>query len=238
MPVMKPQRELTELGYALIAGAVSPDDCSALILRLSNAFRTDSASVLRSRGETYGSRDLIRLLPEVCEIPRRPALRHFLTTALGERAGLVRVLYFDKPPKRGWSLPWHKDDTIAVKDNRLRSDQFRRPTLKSGIPHVIAPESLLQQMVTLRLHLDPMTAENGPLSVIPRSHESDSVASGAPVEIHAAAGDVLAMRPLLTHSSSPPKEGTTLHRRIIHFELAPSPRLEDGFEWHDFWAIG
>jgi ectoine hydroxylase-related dioxygenase (phytanoyl-CoA dioxygenase family) len=92
-------------------------------------------------------------------------------------------------------------------------------------------------MLTMRLHLDPMTSENGPLSVVPGSHESDSPAPGTPVEIQADAGDVLFMRPLLTHASSQPKEGTNMHRRIIHFEFAASSQLADGFEWHDFRPI-
>lgn len=129
-------QELEQRGYTLLMGAITPDYCAGLIARLTNALNTDAASILRSRGETYGSRDLISLLPEVCEIPRRSTLEDFVTSVLGSQAGLVRVLYFDKPPNRGWSLPWHKDDTIAVKDNHLPSTIFRRPTLKSGIPHV------------------------------------------------------------------------------------------------------
>jgi ectoine hydroxylase-related dioxygenase (phytanoyl-CoA dioxygenase family) len=234
---MSHQQELEQRGYTLLTGVISAEKCTALIERLTNALNTDAASVLRSRGETYGSRDLISLLPEVCEIPRHTTLKRFVTAVLGNEAGLVRVLYFDKPPNRGWSLPWHKDDTIAVKDNRLPSTIFRRPTLKAGIPHVNAPDSFLRTMLTMRLHLDPMTSENGPLSVIPGSHSSDSPGQGSHVEIHAAAGDMLVMRPLLTHASSQPKEGTTRHRRIIHFELAESPHLDDGFEWHDFHPI-
>ena len=234
---MSHQQELEQRGYTLLTRVIGPEDCGGLIERLTNALNSDAASVLRSRGETYGSRDLISLLPEVCEIPRRSTLEAFVTAVLGSQAGLVRVLYFDKPPNRGWSLPWHKDDTIAVKDNRLPSAIFRRPTLKSGIPHVNAPESLLRKMLTMRLHLDPMTSENGPLSVIPGSHASDSPGLGSYVEIHAAAGDVLVMRPLLTHASSQPKEGTTSHRRIIHFELAESPHLDDGFQCYNFYPI-
>src|SRR5262245_15051629 len=127
------QQQLDRLGYTLLPAVFSPAECRDLIDGLTRALQSDSASVLRSRGEAYGSRDLIRLLPEVCDIPRRTALRTFLRTVLGPAAGLVRVLYFDKPPSRGWSLPWHKDDTIAVKDNRLPSPRFSRPTTKSGI---------------------------------------------------------------------------------------------------------
>jgi hypothetical protein len=224
-------------GYTLLPGVIDAAEIAALGGRLAAALELDQPSVLRSRGRTYGSRDLARLLPEVCEIPRRGVLWEFVAAVLGPHAGLVRALYFDKPPDRSWSLPWHKDRTIAVRDNTLPSTLFRRPTTKAGIPHVEAPESLLERMLTLRVHLDPMTADNGPLSVIPGSHRSTDEASAPPVELHAAAGDVLAMRPLVSHSSSLPRPGTTLHRRVIHLELAPSPDLPDGYQWQAFHAV-
>jgi ectoine hydroxylase-related dioxygenase (phytanoyl-CoA dioxygenase family) len=219
---------------------------NALATRLVAALQAEQPSVLRSRGTTYGSRDLAALFPEVCELPRERVLRAFLHEVLGPRAGLVRALFFDKPPERSWSLPWHKDRTIAVKDNQRPSTVFGRPTLKAGIPHVEAPEEILAGMLTLRIHLDAMTSENGPLSVIPGSHQTVNLEAGdlegdggaAPVEIHAAAGDVLAMRPLLSHSSSMPREGNTRHRRIIHLEFAPTADLPDGYEWHSFDGVG
>jgi hypothetical protein len=232
-----PLDHLKQFGYALLRGVFGADETCSLASRLSAALQASEPSVLRSRGQTYGSRDLIRLFPDVCDIPRQPILREFIAADLGPHAGLVRALYFDKPPDRSWSLPWHKDRTIAVKDNQLPTTVFKRPTIKAGIPHVEAPESLLTRMLTLRFHLDPMTAENGPLSVIPGSHVPEAETIAPPVEIHADAGDVLAMRPLLSHSSSLPRAGTTVHRRIIHLELALDPELPDGFQWQWFSRV-
>jgi hypothetical protein len=242
---------LSQFGYALLRSVFDAEQMNLLAARLAAALQAEQPSVLRSRGTTYGSRDLVALFPEVCELSRQQVLRAFLHEVLGPRSGLVRALFFDKPPERSWSLPWHKDRTIAVKDNQRLSTVFGRPTLKAGIPHVEAPEEILAGMLTLRIHLDAMTSENGPLSVIPGSHRTvnleaanleagDLEADGGaePVEIHAAAGDVLAMRPLLSHSSSMPREGNTLHRRIIHLEFAPSADLPDGYEWHSFDAVG
>ena len=235
---MAPVTQLHQNGYALLRDVYSAAEVKLLTARLLTALDSAEPSVLRSRGHTYGSRDLIRLLPEICDIPRRPVLQQFISSTLGLDAGLVRALYFDKPPERSWSLPWHKDLAIAVKRNDLPSTQFRRPTTKAGVPHVEAPESLLKSMLTLRLHLDPMTPDNGPLSVIPGSHLTaidDHTAQ--PVEIHTNAGDVLVMRPLLTHSSSQSKPGTALHRRVIHLEFAPTPTLPDSYEWHSFESV-
>jgi ectoine hydroxylase-related dioxygenase (phytanoyl-CoA dioxygenase family) len=151
---------------------------------------------------------------------------------LGPSFGLVRVLFFDKPPENSWALPWHKDMAIAVKNNALPSEHFTHPTRKIGVPHVEAPEWLLERMLTLRLHLDDMMEENGPLKVLPASHRG--TADGQPFTVLGRRGDVLLMRPLLSHCSNRSKEGTTQHRRILHFEFAGVAELPDGYAWHDF----
>ncbi len=236
MTSLAPADRLKTSGYVLLSGVFTSNEMQSLADRLSLALEADQPSVLRSRGETYGSRDLVALVPEVCQIPRQPVLKQFVTEILGPEAGIVRALFFDKPPGRRWSLPWHQDRTIAVKNNALPSNYFRRPTVKAGIPHVEAPDSFMAKMLALRVHLDPMTADNGPLSVIPGSHVAGSD-GGSPVEVHAAAGDVLAMRPLISHCSSLPKEGISMHRRIVHLELAASTQLVDGYEWHAFTSV-
>jgi ectoine hydroxylase-related dioxygenase (phytanoyl-CoA dioxygenase family) len=93
-------------------------------------------------------------------------------------------------------------------------------------------------MLTFRIHLDSMDDQNGPLSVIPGSHCIDDENSNAPpTVIHAAAGDVMAMRPLLVHASSASQPGSERHRRIIHLELASSSELPDGYEWERYWRL-
>ncbi len=52
--------------------------------------------------------------------------------------------------------------------------------------------------------------------------------------IYAIAGDVLAIRPMLTHASGASRVGTTRHRRILHLEFAAIERLPDGYQWHDY----
>ena len=149
----------------------------------------------------------------------------------------ISSVFFDKPLDRTWTLPWHKDTSIAVQGNQLPSTSFSRPTTKAGVPHVIACDRVLQRMLTLRIHLEPVTEENGPLRVIPESHvSSDSIGLGidAAVAIHAFAGDVLAMRPLLSHCSGPSTPDTRRHRRILHLEFAAQEALPDGYEWQQF----
>ena len=228
--------DLSERGYALLARVFTRSQMESLGRELHGALESgDAEATLQSRGKTYGSRNLIEVFPQVVDLVLASSLRDFACEVLGPKAGIVRVLYFDKPPGRSWSLPWHKDKTIAVQRNDLQSDLFRRPTTKAGIPHVEAPVQVLERMLTLRVHIDAMTASNGPLYVIPGSH--CDAHDRPPVELHCEPGDVLAMRPLLSHSSIASAPDVVGHRRIVHFELASDLVLPDGYEWRWFLPL-
>jgi hypothetical protein len=227
-------------GFVIVPGVFDPAEIAAISSEMTNAFVTSTgkSGALQSReGDLYGARNVLKLWPSAATVWRQSPLPEMLVSLLGPGYGLVRVLYFDKPPNRTWSLPWHKDVTIAVRDNSLSSRHFTKPTRKAGVPHVEAPRELLEQMITARIHLDDMTDQNGPLRVIPGSHRSGKdmhLGEIAPYMILAKQGDVLLMRPLLAHSSicSLPECGR--HRRILHLEFARSPVLPDGYAWHDF----
>ena len=127
---------------------------------------------------------------------------------------------------------------IAVKEHG-KEGYFSNPSMAAGIPQVKAPKELLEEMLTVRIHLDDMTEDNGPLRVIPGSHRHYAMAedeSATPTTLTCKAGDVLLMRPLLTHAShrSKPNAG---HRRILHLECAAGPVLLDGYRWHDYFGI-
>lgn len=226
-------------GFQILPQAVDAKIIEHLLAVFADAFEDDSPSVLArsSRGHVYAARNLIRSFPEVRTVWQADPMLGLLREVLGDGVGLVRGLFFDKPPEQTWSLPWHKDTSIAVKDSSLSSRAFTRPTVKVGVPHVIASDDLLRQMLTLRIHLDEVTDENGPLRVIPGSHlssESVGLGVGSAVTIYAKPGDVLAMRPMISHASGPSAEGTTRHRRILHLEFAANEILPDGFQWYDF----
>ena len=230
--------QLTQSGYALLPGVFTDAEMECAketVARLLSDSAAGGAIVGQRDSPASGLRNLVRLWPDVIDLVRKPILLDVLRQALGPEAGLVRGLYFDKPPGHSWSLPWHRDMTIAVKRHGSLG-RFNRPTVKAGVPHVEAPQELLTGMLTLRIHLDPMIDANGPLRVLPRSHVEENPQSD-PVLIHCAAGDVWLMRPLLSHSSAAGEEGYPGHRRIVHLEFAPSEELADGYEWHDFISI-
>ena len=240
-------QEIDEQGFVLLSGVFSSAEVDELLATLATAttgLERDGESIRSRSGSVYAARNVLDWYPPARDVWRRAPLAPLLTHVLGPEYGLVRALFFDKPPDRSWSLPWHKDLTIAVADNSRPSTAFRHPTRKAGVPHVEAPEDLLRRMLTLRIHLDDVTDENGPLKVIAGSHrdgkKEHETGQGAAAQSPAThtiltnRGDVLAMRPLLTHASGLSAAETRRHRRILHLEFAAEPNLPDGYHWHTF----
>jgi ectoine hydroxylase-related dioxygenase (phytanoyl-CoA dioxygenase family) len=223
-------------GFTLLHSVFNVDEASCIITGVEAGLASSPEAVRSSQGAVYAARNILDVWPESRSIWLKPALVDFLSGVLGDSFGLVRGLYFDKPPDRTWSLPWHQDLTVAVKQHRS-VDGFAKPTTKEGVPHFEASTDLLERMATVRIHLDPVSEDNGPLEVLEGSHlhgKKINLDAGAVRAIHAETGDCLVMRPLLVHSSGPSKEGTMMHRRILHLEFAADGRPAEGLEWRWF----
>jgi hypothetical protein len=236
------REQLAANGYAILPAVYTPAQIDVMLLALESTLqRQPAASTMRTEsGSIYAARNVLTLWPDAAMVWRQSPLPATLMSLLGVQFGLVRILFFDKPPDRTWALPWHKDLTIAVQNNHLPSHLFSKPTLKAGVPHVEAPVEVLEQMLTVRIHLDDVTDENGPLKVIPGSHRTGKelrLGDVAPQAVLCQRGDVLLMRPLLAHASGHSEPATHRHRRVLHLEFAGTSELPDGYSWHDFRPV-
>jgi ectoine hydroxylase-related dioxygenase (phytanoyl-CoA dioxygenase family) len=154
------------------------------------------------------------------------------------RAFPIRAIYFDKSPAANWLVPWHQDLTLVLRSHaEVRG--FGQWSVKDGVPHVQPPVEVLEQMLTVRLHLDDADESNGALRVLPGSHRLGRLSPGQIQELRArqtdvlctiAAGDAMLMRPLLLHASG--RSTSQRHRRVLHIEYAAFS-LPDGLEWHE-----
>ncbi|MCP4887342.1 phytanoyl-CoA dioxygenase family protein [Rubripirellula sp.] len=239
---------LDNAGYTIVDSVIAGGACKSIADQVLAALRQDHQSSIESERSTegrlghqrksssvVGGRNLLSLWSDWRQVTEEPRINELILQSVGNQAGLVRGLYFDKPPGKGWALAMHRDLTIAVAAHQESASPFSKPTRKGGVPHVEATPELLSTMLTLRVHLDPMVEDNGPLVVIPGSHrELGSHSSAVPKTIHCGAGDVFVMRPLLIHGSRACDPNTTLHRRVIHLEIAPSDQLPSGYRWHQF----
>ena len=226
--------EIQQHGFSVLNSVIDQDVVVRTIEQLQSTLTKSSSAITGKSGKLAAARNILSELPSANRLWQQPRLTQLLTDVLGEEFVCVRALYFDKHPENTWSLPWHKDMTIAVKDNSIASEGFSKPTTKSGVPHLEASTDVLDNMLTLRIHLDEVTEENGPLEVVPGSnHSGKTPATESNVKtVFAAPGDVLAMRPLISHKSSSSHSGTTKHRRILHFEFSGDPVLPNGLAWY------
>ena len=230
-------------GYTLIENVLSRDRVDELREQIRDCFTESSPSVRHRRGEVYAVRNVLEIFPQAREFWRTNEIGELLTSFLGPEYGLVRGLYFDKPPEQTWALPWHKDLLIAVEEKSVSAELvdgglYSRPRLRITVPHTEPPLEVLESMLTLRFHLDDMTPENGPLEVLPGSHltgKKVKIESFNPIQIHCKAGDVLAMSPLLVHCSGRSDPDTSRHRRILHLEFSAKKELPGNVKWWEFY---
>lgn len=94
----------------------------------------------------------------------------FAASIIGRKSRAVRAILFDKTAETNWSLGWHQDRTICVRE-RVEVPSYGPWTVKGGMQHVAPPFDLLSRMVTLRVHLDDVPKDNAPLMIVPGSHK-------------------------------------------------------------------
>ena len=155
---------------------------------------------------------------------------------LGGEAFPYHATLFDKSPDANWLVVWHQDTALPLRE-RQDVPGWGPWSVKEGMTYAHAPESALRRVLALRVHLDNSTAKNGPLRVLPGTHTSGVLSDDAihqlaaevsPVDCLVPQGGVLAMRPLLVHSSS--KSQISNPRRVLHIEYATSRVVAPGLE--------
>ncbi len=226
-----------ERGFAII------DEClpATVVARFSNLLeearqRAATGEAVSNSSGVYALRNLIDVVPEIVELVRTLEVTRLVVSILGPAAFAVRSTMFDKTDGANWGVFWHQDLSIAVKA-RHANEGFHSWTCKAGIHCVQPPAEIMSRILTVRLHLDDCTTENGALKVLPGSHRSARLTTdrieqlkggSAEVVCEVPAGGALLMSPLLLHSSSPMNRSG--HRRVIHLEFA-AEELPAPLEW-------
>lgn len=192
----------------------------------------EQASLKRSRA---GVRHLMSN-PSVAQLAHDQRLLRIATEILDREAIPFRATLFDKSEKANWLVVWHQDTALPLCD-RKEMKGWGPWSTKDGVNYAHAPTSALEQVVALRVHFDDSTKQNGPLRVLPGTHRlgvltDDDVSrlseENLAVDCLAPKGAIVAMRPLLIHSSS--KAQNDSPRRVLHIEYASSTTIGDGLE--------
>jgi len=207
----------TRDGYFVVEGLLDEASIDAIKALVEREVKLDAG-----RG---GVRNLLDIA-EMQQLTRSAVVRALIEPILGSSAKVVRGILFDKTSDANWKVPWHQDCTIAVA-GRVDSEGYGPWSVKAGVVHVQPPAAVLEEMVSVRIHLDDCPEENGALRVIAGSHRmgkipemriAEVVSDGRAVVCEVGAGGALIMRPLLVHSSSTAVSAG--HRRVLHFDFA------------------
>ena len=228
--------EIAQDGYAIVQELLDSETINSVFEALSNV-KIDGGDGQRT-GKFYGIRNLLNVVPFTRDLANNAACRSIVEPVLGRSARVVRGIYFDKHEDANWKVAWHQDMTIAVRE-RIEVDGYGPWSIKAGIHHVQPPASVLENMLTLRLHLDHADESNGALRLLPGTHKYGRLEmrqidywkqEKKPVTCVVPSGGAVLMRPLLLHSST--TEVNPAHRRVLHFEYS-SIDLPSELKWFE-----
>ena len=224
---------LEQDGFSILHNLFGRQEIEDLIEAISNI---DHDKGVRSRGGVYAVRNLLHLSTAVNELAHSAKVRTIVEENLAQSVFPVRGTLFDKTAGANWLVPWHQDLTICV-IARIDVPGYGPWTMKGGACHVQPPISILEDMLSVRIHLDHCDEANGGLRVLPGTHRlgrltpeqiarQQRAVAFTSCAVHA--GGVLLMRPLLLHASSAASKA--VHRRVIHLDYASS-QLDGGLRW-------
>lgn len=220
------QRAAPAQGFEIVEGVFTRTEMSDFIAVL------DASPLARSKA---GARHLLGIAA-VRALASDRRLTEMAETFVGSEAAPFRATLFDKSSESNWLVVWHQDTALPLA-SRTASVEWGPWSVKAGVLYAHAPAWALERVIALRVCLDDSIATNGPLRVLPGTHargllednEVQRLASEIiPVDCVADAGAVVAMRPLLIHSSS--KSRNDQPRRVLHIEYASSLRLAPDIE--------
>lgn len=223
--------EIDRNGFAIVENIYTAPEIEAIINMIDAA--VTSSDTFRKSGNLFAIRQFLKELPETMQLVFNAKLKEFISCNFGN-CFIVKSIYFDKPGESNWFVAYHQDLTISVKEKVL-TEGYSPWTVKHNQYAVQPPIDILENIFTIRIHLDDTNSGNGALKVIPNSHSKGlyrpetidwNIESETICEVPA--GGIMIMRSLLLHSSA---RSTNNHRRrVIHIEFC-NLELPEGLEW-------
>lgn len=228
-------QQLSQNGFTTIADIYTISEVNSLIENVENA--TQNSPNFRQSNDLFAIRNLLSEIPELQNILWNDNLKSLIKDLFGEKYFNVKAIYFDKPPQSNWIVAWHQDLTISISD-KIEREGFVNWSIKQGLPTVQPPREILENIYTIRIHLDDCDETNGALRVIPESHQKGVIAMQdfrledypEPVTCPFQKGGVMLMKPLILHASN--KSTSERNRRVFHLEFSDFD-LPDGMDWRE-----
>jgi ectoine hydroxylase-related dioxygenase (phytanoyl-CoA dioxygenase family) len=223
-------KPIKEKGFAIIENIFTPEEVALIIDKISKG--NDDRPTFRKTKDLFAIRQFLKEIPEIQAVVSNAKVNAIISEYFGQDYFVVKSIYFDKPENSNWFVVWHQDLTISV-DKKLDLPGFGSWTIKQYQYAVQPPLDILENIFTIRIHLDDTDENNGALRVIPGSHingvQRYSKGSGNEEEIcRVKNGGIMIMRPLLQHASN--RTTSSNRRRVIHIEFSNS-RLPEELAW-------
>ena len=226
--------ELEKSGYSItptLYSRVELDQIKTLINE--NSSFSETALV-------YSIRKLLKEIPSLGDVLFNQNLNQLIDQLGGPAYFLTKAIYFDKPQGSNWFVSYHQDLSISVVDKH-DVDDYKNWTVKGEQYGVQPPERILDNTITIRIHLDDTNSSNGALKVIPKSHkkgvvrfEKNWVSDEGEEICNVPEGASMLMKPLTFHASNRSQNGN--QRRVIHLEFC-NELLQSPLIWaeHFMW---
>lgn len=225
-------KELKENGFTILENIYSEQEIEQILRTIEQVDK--SKETFRKSTDLFAIRQFLAEVPDVRSFVFNEKLRNLIQEIVGEKYFVVKSIYFDKPETSNWYVSYHQDLTISV-NKKVELENFGPWTVKQNQFAVQPPIFILENVFTIRIHLDDTDENNGALRVIPKSHlkkiyrpEAINWELESEVSCRVGKGGVMLMKPLLLHSSS--RTTNNQRRRVIHIEFS-NLELPKELEW-------
>ena len=229
---MKQTHDFLVNGFEIIDNFYTPEEIEKILQQINQA-NPDKETFRKSEG-LFAIRQFLKEVPATIETIFNDNLKSVLTQLLGEKYFVVKSIYFDKSKTSNWYVSYHQDLTISV-DKKLALNGFEFWTIKQNQFSVQPPVDILQNVVTVRIHLDRTDENNGSLKVVPKSHskgiyrpETIDWTVESEVNCNVSKGGIMLMKPLVLHRSG--RTTNERQRRVIHIEFS-NQELPTALNW-------
>lgn len=224
--------DLLKNGFTILNHIYSIEEVNKIGSIIDNVDKTNET--FRKSKDLFAVRQFLKEIPESVNTIFNTNLSAIIRNIFGNNYFVVKSIYFDKPEASNWYVSYHQDLTISV-DKKLDLMGFGPWTVKQNQFAVQAPLNILENIFTIRIHLDNADENNGALKVVPGSHLKNiyrpehidwSVESETICNVER--GGIMIMKPLLLHSSN--RTTNNQRRRVIHIEFS-NKELPTGLNW-------
>ena len=226
--------QIQEFGFTTIDFVYTNEEIDTILRSIEQA--DTSKETFRKSNDLFAIRQFLKELPETKELIFNEKLKEVINSIFGSKYFVVKSIYFDKPEASNWYVAYHQDLTISV-DKKIILENFGPWTTKQNQFAVQPPIEILENIFTIRIHLDETTSENGALKVIEKSH-SRGIYRPETIDwnheketlCNVKKGGIMIMKPLLLHSSG--RTTNNKKRRVIHIEFSDT-ELPEELNWSE-----